>query len=103
MKTIRIFITLLLLSSLSLTAQNKDTRVADKYFTRFEFNKAIEAYGGADVDPIISKVDVQYQPGHNSTSMGETATVLAPPPPPRAAAAAASAAVRRPASLRSAV
>ena len=44
MKTIRIFITLLLLSSLSLTAQNKDTRVADKYFTRFEFNKAIEAY-----------------------------------------------------------
>ena len=32
------------MSSLSLTAQNKDTKNADKYFSRYEFVEAIEAY-----------------------------------------------------------
>ncbi|QRM88430.1 OmpA family protein [Lacinutrix sp. WUR7] len=44
MKNIKIYITLLLLSSLSLTAQNKSTSTADKHFSRFDFNKAIESY-----------------------------------------------------------
>jgi len=44
MKNLKIYLTLLLLSSLSLTAQNKDTNSADKYFSRFDFNEAIEAY-----------------------------------------------------------
>lgn len=44
MKNLKIFLTLLLLSSFSLTAQNKATSTADKYFARYEFNDAIEAY-----------------------------------------------------------
>ncbi|MGB1307621.1 MAG: OmpA family protein [Oceanihabitans sp.] len=44
MKILKIFVTILLLSSFSLTAQNKDTRNADKNFAKFEFVKAIEAY-----------------------------------------------------------
>ena len=44
MKNLKIFLTLLLMSSLSLTAQNKDTKNADKYFSRYEFVEAIEAY-----------------------------------------------------------
>ncbi|RBP34908.1 outer membrane protein OmpA-like peptidoglycan-associated protein [Oceanihabitans sediminis] len=44
MKKIKIFITLLLLSSLSITAQNKYTQTADKHFDKFEFVEAIAAY-----------------------------------------------------------
>lgn len=44
MKTLKTILLLALVSSFSLTAQNKDTKKADKHFARFEFVEAAEDY-----------------------------------------------------------
>ena len=44
----------------------------DSVMTKWNIDKAIAQYGGADVNPIIEKVDVHYQVGHTNASMSET-------------------------------